>query len=143
MGKRTYNIDIELLLADGAAAVTADGVSQVASANVSKELGPGRFEGVLIVDVSAVKTTAGDEVYNLLLQGSADNTFATKETVAQYTLGAGAARPGAPITSPIGRYEIPFTTEQHDNEYRWLRLYTDVVGTAPSITLKAFIAERY
>jgi hypothetical protein len=143
MGQRVYNIDIELLLADGLAAVTADSVSQVASANVSKQLGPGRFEGVLVIDVTAIKTSAGDELYHLLLQGGTDNTFATKETVAQLTLGAGAARPGAPVTSVIGRYEIPFVTEQHDVSYPWERLYIDVAGTAPSITLKAFIAERY
>lgn len=143
MGKRTYNLDIELLLADGAAAITADGVTQVASANQSKEVGPGRFEGVLVVDVSSIKTSVGDELYNLILQGSADNTFATKEIVGQLTLGAGAARPGVAITSTPGRYEIPFTTEQDDVDYRCIRLFVDVGGTAPSITLKAFIAERY
>ena len=143
MGKRTYNLDIELLLADGAAAITADGVTQVASANQSKEVGPGRFEGVLLVDVSAIKTTAGDEKYDLVLQGSQDSTFATKEIVGQLSLGAGAARPGGAITSSIGRYEIPFTTEQDDVDYRWVRLFVDVSGTSPSITLKAFIAERY
>ena len=143
MGQRIYNIDIELLLADGAAAITADGVGQVASANVSKQLGPGRFEGVLVVDVTAIKTSAGDELYHLLLQGSADNTFATKEILGQLTLGAGAARPGVAITSTTGRYEIPFVTEQDDVSYPWERLFVDVAGTAPSITLKAFIAERY
>lgn len=143
MPQRGYNLDIELLLADGLAAVTADGVSQVASAAVIDELGPGRFEGVLIIDVSAIKTSAADELYHLCLQGSADNTFATKENVAQLTLGAGAVRPGGAVTSVIGRYEIPFTTDQHDTVYRFTRLYVDVAGTAPSITFKAWIAERY
>ena len=143
MPQRSYNLDIELLLADGLAAVTADGVSQVASANVSKQLGPGRFEGVLIIDVKAIKTSAGDEAYHLCLQGSADNTFASKETVAQLSLGASAARPGAPVTSVIGRYEVPFTTDQHDTVYPWERLFVDVAGTAPSITYVAWIAERY
>ncbi len=143
MGQRVYNQDLELILADGAAAVTADGVSQVASAAVSKKVGAGRFEAVLIVDVTAIKTSAADELYHLCLQGSADNTFATKETVAQLTLGAGAVRPGGAVTSVIGRYEIPFTTEQHDAVYDYIRLYTDVNGTSPSITFKAWIAERY
>ena len=143
MGQRVYNQDLELILADGAAAVTADGVSQVASAAVSKKVGAGRFEAVLIVDVTAIKTSAADELYHLCLQGAADNTFATKETVAQLTLGAGAVRPGGAVTSVIGRYEIPFTTEQHDAVYDYIRLYTDVNGTSPSITFKAWIAERY
>jgi hypothetical protein len=95
------------------------------------------------VDVTAIKTSAADELYHLCLQGAADNTFATKETVAQLTLGAGAVRPGGAVTSVIGRYEIPFTTEQHDAVYDYIRLYTDVNGTSPSITFKAWIAERY
>lgn len=145
MPQRGYNLDIELLLADGAAPVTADGVSQVASANVSKQLGPGRFEGVLIIDVSAIDVSSNDEFYHLVLQGAASgaSAFTTKENVAQLTLGAGAVRPGAPINSPIGRYEIPFTTDQHDVVYDWVRLYTDLGGTTPSITFKAWIAERY
>lgn len=142
MGQRVYNQDLELILADGAAAMTADGITQVASANVSKKLGPGRFEGVLIVDVSAIDVASADEVYHLLLQGSNDS-FSTKETVAQYSLGASAARPGAPVASVIGRYEIPFTTEQHDTVYSDVRLYVDLAGTSPSITFKAWIAERY
>lgn len=143
MGQRVYNQDAELILADGAAAITADGVTQVAAVNVSKKLGAGRFEGVLIIDVSAIDISSADEVYHLLLQGSADSTFTTKETVAQISLGATAARPGGAANSVIGRYEIPFVTEQHDTVYDWVRLYVDVGGTTPSITLKAWIAERY
>ena len=143
MGQRGYNIDIELLLADGAAAVTADGVSQVASAGVSKQVGPGRFEGVLIIDVSAIKISANDEVYNLLLQGASTDAFTTKETLAQLNLGATEVRAGGAIDSVVGRYELPFTTEQHDTGYDHIRLYADVAGTSPSITYKAWIAERY
>lgn len=145
MGQRSYNLDIELLLADGAAPVTADGVSQVASANVSKKLGKGRFEGVLVIDVTAIDLASADEVYHLCLQGAldTDQTFTSKETIAQLSLGATAVRPGGAINSVVGRYEIPFTTEQHDVTYDWVRLYVDVAGTTPSITFKAWIAERY
>lgn len=143
MPQRGYNLDIELLLADGAAPVTADGVSQVAGAAALKEVGPGRFEAVMIIDVIAIDLSSADEVYHLCLQGSPDNTFATKENVAQISLGATAARPGGAVNSVIGRYEVPFTTDQHDTVYRWIRLFTDVSGTTPSITFKAWIAERY
>lgn len=145
MGQRVYNQDLELILADGAAAITADGQTQVGGAAAEKKLGPGRFEGVLIVDVSAIDIASTDEVYHLCLQGAAsgDDAFTTVETLAQITLGATAARPGGAIDSVIGRYEIPFITEQHDTTYSWVRLYVDVGGTTPSITLKAWIAERY
>ncbi|MBB4066756.1 hypothetical protein [Gellertiella hungarica] len=142
MGQRVYNQDAELVLADGAAAITADAVTQVSGANVTKQLGPGRFEGVLIVDVLAIDISSADEFYHLLLQGSND-AFVNKETLAQLTLGATAARPGGAINSVVGRYEIPFTTEQHDVNYKDVRLYVDVGGTTPSIQLKSWIAERY
>lgn len=143
MGQRVYNLDIELLLADGAAAMTADGVTQVASANVSKQLGPGRFEGVLIIDVSALDIASNDEVYTFLLQGSSASDFSTKETLVSLALGATEVRPGGAVDSVIGRYELPFITEQHDTVYDYVRLYVDVAGTTPSITFKAYIAERY
>lgn len=145
MGQRVYNQDKELILADGAAAITADGVTQVGGVAASKQLGAGRFEGVLIIDVSAIDIVGNDEVYHLLLQGAAsgDSAFTTVETLAQITLGATEVRPGGAIDSVIGRYEIPFTTEQHDTVYDWVRLYVDVAGVSASITLKAWIAERY
>lgn len=143
MGQRVYNQDKELILADGAAAITASGVTQVASANVSKKVGPGRFEGVLIVDVSAIKISANDELYTLLLQGSSAEAFSTFETLAALDLGATEVRVGGAVDSVIGRYEIPFTTEQHDTVYDWIRLYAVTAGTSETITLKAWIAERY
>ncbi|MBD9540110.1 hypothetical protein IB276_11660 [Ensifer sp. ENS04] len=143
MGQRIYNQDLELILADGAAAIVADGVTQVGGAAASKKLGPGRFEGVLIIDVSAIDVAGADEVYHLCLQGAADSAFTTKEILAQISLGATAVRPGGAVTSVIGRYEIPFITEQHDTVYDWVRLHVDGTGATFSITMKAWIAERY
>ncbi|MDI7862535.1 hypothetical protein MRS76_11240 [Rhizobiaceae bacterium n13] len=143
MGQRVYNQDLELVLADGAAAITASGVTQVGGNGAVKKMGPGRFEGVLIVDVSAIKISANDEIYTLLLQGSSAEAFSTHETLASLALGATEVRPGGAVDSVIGRYEIPFTTEQHDAVYDWLRLYVATDGTSESITLKAWIAERY
>ena len=143
MGQRVYNQDLELILADGAAAVTADGVSQVASAAVTKQVGPGRFEGVLIIDVSAIDIVGNDELYHLCLQGASTSAFSAVEILAELSLGATEVRPGGAIDSVIGRYEIPFTTEQHDTVYDWIRLHVDVSGVSASITFKAWIAERY
>lgn len=143
MGQRVYNQDLELILADGAAAIIASGVTQVDGAAASKKVGPGRFEAVLIVDVSALDIVSNDERYHLILQGSNTSNFAAKESLAEYILGATEVRPGGAVDSVVGRYEIPFTTEQHDTVYDYIRLQVDVSGTTPSITLKAWIAERY
>ena len=143
MGQRIYNQDIELVLADGAAAITADGVTQVGGAAATKKVGPGRFEAVLIVDVSAIKISANDESYTLLLQGASSSAFSAVETLVSLNLGATEVRNGGAVDSVIGRYELPFITEQHDTVYDHIRLYVDAAGTSPSITLKAWIAERY
>lgn len=142
MGQRVYNQDLELILADGVA-MTASGVTEVATVDQVKKVGPGRFEAVLIVDVSAIKISANDEIYTLLLQGSSAEAFSTHETLASLALGATEVRPGGAVDSVIGRYEIPFTTEQHDTVYDWIRLYVVTAGTDETITLKAWIAERY
>jgi len=143
MGQRVYNQDKELVLADGAAAITASGVTQVGGAAATKKVGPGRFEAVLIVDVSAIKISANDEIYTLLLQGATSDAFSTVETLVSLDLGATEVRKGGAVDSVIGRYEIPFTTEQHDTVYDWIRLYVVTDGTSETITLKAWIAERY
>ncbi|MBW8285087.1 MAG: hypothetical protein K0M55_15965 [Rhizobium sp.] len=143
MGQRVYNQDKELILADGAAAQTADGVSQVSAAAASKQLGPGRFEGVLIIDVSAIDIVGNDELYHICLQGASTSAFSAVEILAELSLGATETRPGGAIDSVIGRYEVPFTTEQHDTVYDWVRLHIDVAGATASITYKAWIAERY
>lgn len=143
MGQRIYNQDKELILADGAAPQTADGVSQVGGQAASKQVGPGRFEGVLIIDVSAIDIVGNDELYNLCLQGAATSAFSAVEVLAQINLGATETRPGGAVDSVIGRYEIPFITEQHDTVYDWIRLHLDVTGATASLTYKAWIAERY
>jgi hypothetical protein len=65
------------------------------------------------------------------------------ETLVSLDLGATEVRKGGAVDSVIGRYELPFITEQHDTVYDWVRLYVVTDGTSESITFKAWIAERY
>lgn len=142
MGQRIYNQDLELIFKD-AGAVTADGAAQVGGSAKIIQLGAGRFEGVMIFDVSAL--TAGADVnINLLVQGSNSATFASGiENLATLNLGNTAVRPGGAITSTPGRFEVPFTTEQDSQVYDYVRVYTDVAGAAPSINYTAWCATKY
>lgn len=143
MGQRFYNQDKELIFKD-AGAVTADGAAQVDGQAKVIDLGAGRFEGVMLFDVNALDIVSNDEVYRLIIQGSNTEDFSgPKETLAMIELGATEVRGGGSIDSVIGRYEVPFCTEQADVVYRYARVYHDVAGTTPSINYKAWCSTKY
>ena len=74
-------------------------------------------------------------------QGSNSPTFASGiENLAVMDLGNTAVRLGGAGTSLIGGYEVGFTNEQADVIYRYIRLFTVVAGTSPSINYNAFLA---
>jgi hypothetical protein len=78
-----------------------------------------------------------------LLLASNDPGFGagSVEQVGGITLGKGASRDGLNMRdSVVGTYEIPFATQVAGNTYEFLALYLVVAGTAPSITLGAYIS---
>ena len=147
MGQRIYNLDAEMILAVAGTVFTTQArhVPQLDSANIILDVGPGRFEGMLVLDVSALDIVSNDENYNFIIQGSNSATFASGvENLAAMDLGALEARKGfvsaTALDSVVGRYELPFVNEQADVVYRYLQLMLDEYGTTPSITFGAFIA---
>lgn len=146
MGQRTFNFDKDLLLKD-AGLVAASAAAQVASADKILDLGgtnSARMEGTVVIDVSAIEIASNDEEYDIILQGSSSSSFASNiQNLAQMNMGATEVRQGGAIDSATGRYEMPFTNEQDDVTYRYVRLYTVVAGTIAGgggINYKAFIA---
>lgn len=143
MGQRIYNFDAEMQLKD-AGLVAASAAAQVDSAAKIIDLGEGRFEGVAVVDVSAIEIDSNNEEYDILIQGSSSAIFASDiQNLAQMNLGATEVRQGGAIDSLVGRYELPFINEQNDIRYRYVRAYTVVAGTvATGLNYAAFIAEK-
>lgn len=141
MGNRVYNYDKEMLMKD-AGLVAASAAAEVESAAKILDVGAARFEGVLVVDVSAIEIASNDEEYDIIVQGSNSATFASGiENLAQLNLGATEVRQGGAQDSTAGRYELPFINQQDDTTYRYLRVYTVVAGTiATGINYTAFIA---
>ncbi|MHA7900773.1 MAG: hypothetical protein ACX94B_12990 [Henriciella sp.] len=140
MTSRSYTFDAELEFKD-AGAVTADGAAEVDGSAKIVDLGSetAAFSGVMICDVSAIKISANDELYTLIVQGGdADDFSGAIENLAELSLGATEVRPGGADDSTVGRYEIPFINEQDGTKYRYLRVYVDVAGTSPSINFTAF-----
>jgi hypothetical protein len=135
MGQRNYNLDVAMRLKD-AGLIAASAAAQVGGAAAILDLGISgggnapRFEGMAFIDVTAVEIDTANELYTISIQGSSSATFASDvQTYAAMQLGSTSVRPGGAIDSLIGRYELPFVTEQADVRRRYLRAYITVVGT--------------
>ena len=141
MGQRSYTFDSLLELKD-AGAVTADAAAQVDGADKIIDLGAARVDGVVVITVSAIDITTGDEAYVLKLQGSSSSSFASGiVNLAQIHMGDSSVT-GASADTGTGVWELPFTNEQDGSTLQYIRMYTDVVGTTPSINYTAWIAKH-
>jgi hypothetical protein len=142
MGRRTYTFDADQLLKD-AGAISASAAAQVAAADKILDMGAARFEGVVVIDVTAVEIASNDEEYDVIVQGSNSSSFASGiENLGQLNMGATEVRQGAAQDSATGRYELLFTNEQDGTVYRYIRLYTVVGGSIGSggINYTAFLS---
>ena len=112
-----------------AGAVTSSGAGQVDSSAKIADLGSGKVEGHMVVDISAIEIADNDELYQIALQGSSKSDFAdTYEDLVILELGANEVLGGGQ-DSAIGRYKVPFTTERNGTVYRYVRVYCTVSGT--------------
>lgn len=142
--QKDFTYDHATLLKD-AGAVTADGAATVAAAARVLDLGASaRTDGRVIVDVSAITTNgASGEGYTITAQHSASSTFASGVIGSgSIRLGAATAMPGESAATVAGRYEFHSSTEVNGVLYRYMRLYHDVSGTAPSINYTAFLVKE-
>lgn len=162
MGARTYSYDKFMQLADGAAAMVANGFTQVAAATKILDLGGplprtdlgivgafARLDAVAVVDISAI-ATATDGHYRLHLLGSNVANMSNPVSLACLDLGlgnlipngaAGSELTGAGSTTQPGRREILFCNEQNDVVFEFLAMYVEALGaTSKSIQFTSFIA---
>jgi len=131
--------DAALLIRATGAAITA-----TETGSLILNVGSGLVDGYLVVDVTAIDVTTGDEAYSLMLEGSPDAAFGTAGNIrvmSELRIG------GATFTAPngaadgVGRFLIPFRNERNGTVYPYLRLYTLLAGTSPSLTFSAFLAK--
>lgn len=149
---RTYNFDVNLLLSDNASAYTATGYSQVGGAQAILDLGgnqgstpiqQARASVVAVVDVTAIKISAGNESYKLMVLASNDPAFGpgNVDQIGEIMVGKGASRDGVNMKDSVtGRYEIMCATQIAGTIYEYVALYLVAAGTLPSISLSAFLA---
>jgi hypothetical protein len=140
--QKDFTFDYDLQLKD-AGLVAADAAAQVGSADKILDLGASRFDGRVIVDISAIEVATGNEGYKIKTQFSASATFASGVIGGPALLtGDSSILIGESADTAVGRYELPFTNEINGTTYRYMRLYTDVEGTiATGINYTAFVVQ--
>lgn len=136
---RHYIFDANLQLKDSNA-VTASAAGQVAGSDQILDIGTGRVDAMAIVDISAIDTSSGDESYGVEIQGSSDPGFATDVVVYAEKVFGDSTTSHDTVDSVAGRYEIPFTNNQAGVLRRYLRTFTRIAGTTPSITHTVHVA---
>lgn len=150
-GDRSYSFDANLLLSDNAAAYTATGYSQVGGADAILDLGgnqgvtptqQARLDAVVVIDITAIDVSSGNETYKLKVMGSTTSAFAANvANLSGYELGKGASLfPATQADTVVGRLELLFTTERMNLKFEFIKLYNEIAGTTPSINYQAFAA---
>lgn len=136
-----------------ASAMNLAATGYINNANAVLDLGLGRFTGMLALDISVLKVSAGNETYQLALFGSNDNAFGNGNVdllafhdFASVTAGRIvptilAPSPVVPPTNLAAQImALPFTNFMQGFVYRYLKLYATIAGTLPSITLSAWVS---
>lgn len=145
-GHAQYTLDTLLQLKD-AGLVAATAVATVSSVAKIIDVGQAEQLGEVIVDISAIETASGDELYTIILEGSDSSDFSTGTPaitqLATLQVGAGAVLVGAAATtSTVGRYRVPYRNEVNGKVLRYLRLETVVSGTiATGINYTAYLCK--
>jgi hypothetical protein len=134
-----FAFDKELLLRADGAAITATETNATIL-----DLGTGLIDGYAVFDVTALDVTTGDESYKFMVEMSPDAAFGTAgniRVVAQLHVGGATATAPNGAADTVGRFVLPFRNEKNGTTYRYMRLYTLIAGTSPSIDFSAFLAK--
>lgn len=144
-----YIFDKLTELKDDAGAITASAAAQVATVNQILDMGErtypdgelaSYFEADIVLDISAIDFGTGDETYQILVQGSNSSTFASGVVNMAATV-FGDAVNGANDDVVVGRRVLHVNNEVADVRFRFLRLFSVLGGTSPSITYAAYLTK--
>lgn len=135
MGNMNHPFDARLEhRAIGSAAITAAATTLATITERAQQ----RTQYRTIVNVEAIKTSAGNELAQVVIELSND-AFTTVHVAAVADFGHTSVRQsGAPTSVAGDGREILWTTEQGETKYAASRIRVLTSGTAPSITLGCF-----
>lgn len=135
--QKSYTFDVDTNLKVSAAETSSGAEALIV------DLGDNTFvEGDVVIDVSAIDRTTGDEAYEILVQFSSSPTFASDVvTGAAVHLGEEVGTGGTPDASASGRIILGVNNERLGVVRRYMRLANELAGTTPSITYGAFFSK--
>lgn len=137
--QKFYPFDKELeVRAPGSAAVTATGYL----GDQFDTLSAVHTEFVLVLNIAAIKVSAGNEIYTVQVWGSNTADRSDARVLAMVQLGDTAAKVGDTADDAVGdQIVLPFITQRPAGTYhRYLDVRLVAAGTGPSITLSAFFS---
>lgn len=124
---------------------TAAAITATETGSIILDVGAAMFKGDLVINYSGLDVATGDEAYTFMLEGSPDATFGTAGNITVCAMqrigGATGATPVGTADAAAGTITIPFRNERNGVVFRYLRLYTLVAGTSPSIVFTAFLGK--
>jgi hypothetical protein len=112
------------------------------SATTILDLGPGLFDGYLVIDMTACEIATGDEKYTLRLCGSASSTMASGVHVLATKEFGNLTAPMDQACATAGRYVIPVRNEEGGTLFQYVSLQYTVAGSiATGMNFTAFLAK--
>ena len=120
--------DSEFLLKD-AGLVAADAAATVAAAAKVVDLGAGRTDGRVILDISAVEVADNNEMFLIITQFSPVENFGSGVVSGSVFIAGALEVTKNTADTAVGRYELPFSNDLNGTVYRYMRLYTECQGT--------------
>ena len=137
-----------LLQLKDAGAITSSAAAQVGGSAQVIDLGHDGVEDFDVqIDVSSIDYASANEVYDVIIEGCNTSDFSTgsPDIVHLGTLhlaDADDARGATNIDGPTGQHVLRCRNTYGTTPYRYVRAYTNVAGTTPSINYTAQIIKR-
>lgn len=134
--------DGDLVMKD-AGIVAADAAATVDGSAAVLDLGDHRMDGRVILDVTAIEVASNDELFLVIAQFSDSATFASGIFNGP-NMGLGAFEvTKQSADTVVGRYELPCSNEINGTTYRYMRLWTECIGSvATGINYSAFLTKK-
>lgn len=123
----------------------AAAITSTETGSIILDIGNAFAKGELVIPYSGLDATTGDEAYTFMLQGSPDAAFGTASNITVLAMqrigGATGAAPVGTADAAAGTITVPFRNERNGTVFRYVRLYTLLAGTSPSIVFQAFLTK--
>lgn len=128
---------------DAALELKTSGALTASTDGTILDLGDGFVEGDIVLDVTAVETGTGNEIFTISLEGSNVAAMTSGSVCLAKKVFGNLVVPMDGALSAAGRYVIPFRNEEGGTLYRYVRLSTLIAGTiSTGINFSAFIATK-